>query len=144
MIKTRLVGLLSQSKKYIAFTVLWQWLALLTQILAVFTMAGLLEQMVCGTCTRQDVLRAGLIFILVPVLRFLCERRQARASYLASVDVKRVLREKSTKKCCGWGPPIASRCPPRRWCRYLRRVWSNWKPILENTCPSCFTACWRP
>lgn len=98
MIKTRLVGLLSQSKKYIAFTVLWQWLALLTQILAVFTMAGLLEQMVSGTCTRQDVLRAGLIFVLVPVLRFLCERRQARASYLACVDVKRVLREKIYEK----------------------------------------------
>ena len=64
MIKTRLVGLLSQSKKYIAFTVLWQWLALLTQILAVFTMAGLLEQVVFGTCTRQDVVRAGLIFVL--------------------------------------------------------------------------------
>ena len=56
MIKTRLVGLLSQSKKYIAFTVLWQWIALLGQILAVFSMAGLLEQVASGTLTRQ---RAG-------------------------------------------------------------------------------------
>lgn len=42
MIKTRLFGLLSHAKKYIVYTVLWQWLALLSQIVAVFTIANLL------------------------------------------------------------------------------------------------------
>ena len=36
MIKTRLVGLLSHAKKYIVYTILWQWLALLSQVIAVF------------------------------------------------------------------------------------------------------------
>ena len=36
MIKTRLVGLLSHAKKYIVYTILWQWAALLSQVLAVF------------------------------------------------------------------------------------------------------------
>ena len=31
MIKTRLVGLLSHAKKYIVYTILWQWAALLSQ-----------------------------------------------------------------------------------------------------------------
>ena len=37
MIKTRLVGLLSHAKKYIVYTILWQWAALLSQVLAVFS-----------------------------------------------------------------------------------------------------------
>ena len=36
MIKTRLVGLLSHAKKYIVYTILWQWAALLSQVLAVW------------------------------------------------------------------------------------------------------------
>ena len=43
MIKKRLVRLLSHAKKYIVYNVLWQWAALLSQIVAVFTIAGLLE-----------------------------------------------------------------------------------------------------
>ena len=32
MIKTRLMGLLSHAKKYIAYTILWQWATLLSQV----------------------------------------------------------------------------------------------------------------
>lgn len=39
MIKTRLVALLSQAKKYIIQNVFWQWAALLAQIAAVFSAA---------------------------------------------------------------------------------------------------------
>ena len=94
MIKTRLVGLLSHAKKYIVCTVLWQWAALLSQVLAVFTMADLLEQVVCHTVTMSVIGRTVLILALVVVLRFLCEQMGARSSYLACVDVKRILREK--------------------------------------------------
>ena len=48
MIKTRLVGLLSHAKKYIVYTILWQWTALLSQVIAVFTVADLLERVVYG------------------------------------------------------------------------------------------------
>ena len=44
MIKTRLVGLLSHAKKYIVYAILWQWVALLSQVLAVFSIADLLER----------------------------------------------------------------------------------------------------
>mgnify|MGYP002674224822 FL=1 len=98
MIKTRLVGLLSQSKKYIAFTVLWQWIALLGQILAVFSMAGLLEQAASGTLTRQRAGGTGLVLALAVLLRFWCDRLGARSSYLACADVKRILREKIYEK----------------------------------------------
>lgn len=94
MIKTRLVGLLSHAKKYIAYTILWQWAALLSQVLAVFTIADLLERVVYRTVTVPVIERTILILVLVVIIRFVCERMGARSSYLACVDVKRILREK--------------------------------------------------
>lgn len=98
MIKTRLVGLLSHAKKYIVYTIFWQWVALLSQILAVFSIAGLLERIVYGTVTMPVIQQTILILLLVVCVRFFCERMGARASYLASVDVKRILREKIYEK----------------------------------------------
>lgn len=98
MIKTRLVGLLAHAKKYIVYTIFWQWMALLSQILAVFTIADLLERIVYGAVTMPVIGRTILILILVVCIRFFCERMGARASYLASVDVKRILREKIYEK----------------------------------------------
>ena len=98
MIKTRLVGLLSHAKKYIVYTILWQWIALLSQILAVFSIAGLLEKVAYGSVASGDIKRTVLILILVAGVRFFCERMGARASYLSCVDVKRILREKIYEK----------------------------------------------
>ena len=94
MIKTRLVGLLSHAKKYIVYTILWQWLALLSQVIAVFSIAELLEKVIYGSVTSESVKRTVLTLVLVVVIRFFCERMGARSSYLACVDVKRILREK--------------------------------------------------
>ena len=120
MIKTRLVGLLSHAKKYIVYTILWQWLALLSQVMAVFSIAGLLEKVVYGKVTAAGVQHTVLILILVVVIRFFCERMGARSSYLALLT--------------------ESRFPPLRWCRFPRKAWSSWKPISENIFHSCFTA----
>ena len=98
MIKTRLVGLLSHAKKYIVYTILWQWAALLSQVLAVFTIADLLEKVIEQAVTVPVVERTICILILVVVIRFFCERMGARSSYLACVDVKRILREKIYEK----------------------------------------------
>ncbi len=98
MIKTRLVGLLSHAKKYIVYTILWQWAALLSQVLAVFCIADLLERVVYRTVTAPVLERTVLVFVLVVAIRFVCERMGARSSYLACVDVKRILREKIYEK----------------------------------------------
>ena len=98
MIKTRLVGLLSHAKKYIVYTILWQWAALLSQVIAVFTIADLLERVVYGAVTAAAVKRTIFTLAIVVVIRFFCERMGARSSYLACVDVKRILREKIYEK----------------------------------------------
>ena len=98
MIKTRLVGLLSHAKKYIVYTILWQWLALLSQVMGVFSIAGLLEKVFYGDVTTAGVQHTVITLILAVVVRFCCERMGARSSYLACVDVKRILREKIYEK----------------------------------------------
>ena len=98
MIKTRLVRLLSHAKKYIVYTILWQWAALLSQVLAVFSIADLLERVADQTLTAAVIQKTAVILLLVVVARFLCERMGARSSYLACVDVKRILREKLYEK----------------------------------------------
>lgn len=94
MMKPRLIRLLSHAKKYIAWNVIWQWLALLSQIAAVFTIAQWIERVLYGTYTTQYGVRAVCVLVLVVCVRFLCDRIAARASYLASADVKRMLRDK--------------------------------------------------
>lgn len=94
MIKTRLIKLLSHAKKYIVYQVLWQWISLLSQIVAIFQVVGLLQQAIDGTFAVQSIPQAAVIFVAVIIVRFICERMAAKASYMASVDVKHVLREK--------------------------------------------------
>ena len=72
MIKTRLVGLLSHAKKYIVYTILWQWAALLSQVIAVFTIADLLEWVVDGAVTAAAVKRTIFTLAIVVVIRFFC------------------------------------------------------------------------
>ena len=103
MIKTRLVRLLSHAKKYIVYNILWQWIALLAQILAVFSIAELLGKVADAENLPQalgelSLGRTALFLALAVAVRFLCERMAARASYGASVDVKRILRKKIYEK----------------------------------------------
>ena len=98
MIKTRLVKLLSHAKKYIVYQVLWQWIALLSQIAAIFRVAGLLQQAVEGTITAESIAMSAIVFAVVIAVRFVCERMASKASYMASVDVKRILRDRIYEK----------------------------------------------
>ena len=98
MIKKRLVGLLSHAKKYIGYQVMWQWISLIAQMGAVFNIAELLESVFYGTVAENQVMRTVVVLILCVAVRFLCERMTAAASYKASVDVKKILRQKIYEK----------------------------------------------
>ena len=98
MIKTRLIGLLSHAKKYIFYTILWQWVALLSQVAAVFMIADMLENVVYQTVTASFIKQTAIILICVVMIRFLCEWMITHSSYKACVDVKRILREKIYEK----------------------------------------------
>ena len=94
MIKKRLIGLLSQAGKHIIYHILLQILSLISQIVLVFTLANVLEKAVGGKLDRDALLIAIITFVIVYIIRVTCEELEAKESYLASVDVKRVIREK--------------------------------------------------
>ena len=94
MIKTRLVKLLSHAKRYIVFQVLWQWLSLLCQVLMLYSASVLIEKALFGILNIQEVWQYGAIVVGAMIIRFFCDRQASYASFKASVDVKRILREK--------------------------------------------------
>ena len=98
MIKTRLLGFLSHAKKYIVYTIWWQWAALLAQVAAVFSIAELVERALQHTLTISFLERVSVTAMLIAAVRYLCERMGTRTSFLACVDVKRILREKLYEK----------------------------------------------
>lgn len=98
MIKMRLVRLLSHAKKYIVQNVVWQWIALLAQIVSIFSIANLLEQVLFASVGKELISKTAMILIVAVLIRFLCDRMASNASYKASVDVKRVLRKKIYEK----------------------------------------------
>lgn len=117
MIDTRLTGLLSHAKKYIVYNIFWQWISLLAQIGAVFSIAGLLGQaailleskkeemfFIQGQNTNGLYMGQTLIVLTICVaVRFICEKLAARASCQASVDVKQVLRKRIYRKMLSLG-----------------------------------------
>lgn len=103
MIKKNLINLLSHAKKYVVYNVLCQWIALLAQIAAIFTISGLLEKIIFENVSLNGELwteigKSAIILLAVIVIRYLCDRLAAKSSYAASVDVKRILREKIYNK----------------------------------------------
>ena len=103
MIKKNLINLLSHAKKYVVYNVLCQWIALLAQIAAIFTISGLLEKIIFGNVSLKGELwteigKSAIILLAVIVIRYLCDRLAAKSSYAASVDVKWILREKIYNK----------------------------------------------
>lgn len=109
MIKKRLLGLLSQAKKYIFFQVGWQWLALLCQILMITCISLLLESALRGEVTLQQCAGYGAASAAALLLRFFCDRQASFASYRASVDVKRILRDKIYEKLLRLGAAYRER-----------------------------------
>lgn len=98
MIKKRLIGLLNGSKKYIIQNVLWQWLGLLVQIVAIFTIGQLLDTAIFGSITSRQLLITAMICVIAIFFRMISDKKAAQASFLASSDVKRILREKIYEK----------------------------------------------
>lgn len=98
MIKKRLVSLLAHAKKYVALQIFWQWLSLLGQVAIIFLVSGMISEALEGSLKSSVVFLAGAGVAAAIGLRFFCDRKYTGASYQASVDVKRILREKIYEK----------------------------------------------
>lgn len=99
MIKTRLIEQVPSSKKYIALTVLAQWLKTVANIVMIFILSNLLAQILDGKAFDFKRLLPYLGAIAaVMLVRYLCGYASSQTSFFASSEVKKVLRQKMYKK----------------------------------------------
>ena len=93
MINKRLIGTVSESKKYVAGNVALQWCALVANIAMIGTLCHLLEQVCRKSAEANDLLLTAVVSIAAVAVRFACHVGAARMGYLSSRAVKRTLRE---------------------------------------------------
>ncbi len=103
MIKTRLMGLVPESKKYIVQNIVWQWLALVMNIAAIAAAGIFLESILTGKISEERAAVTALIIVCSMAVRFVCDRQGAKASFMAGARVKTVLREKIYTKVLRFG-----------------------------------------
>lgn len=104
MIKTRLIEQVPSSKKYIALTVLAQWLKTVANIVMIFILSNLLAQILNGKAFDFKSLLPYLGAIAaVMLVRYLCGYASSQTSFFASSEVKKVLRQKMYKKLTRMG-----------------------------------------
>lgn len=104
MIKTRLIEQVPSSKKYIALTVLAQWLKTVANIVMIFILSNLLAQILGGKAFDFKGLLPYLGAIAaVMLVRYLCGYASSQSAFFASSEVKKVLRQKMYKKLTRMG-----------------------------------------
>ena len=104
MIKTRLIEQVPSSKKYIALTVLAQWLKTVANIVMIFILSNLLAQILDGKAFDFKRLLPYLGAIAaVMLVRYLCGYASSQTAFFASSEVKKVLRQKMYKKLARMG-----------------------------------------
>lgn len=104
MIKTRLIEQVPSSKKYIALTVLAQWLKTVANIVMIFILSNLLAQILDGKAFDFKRLLPYLGAIAaVMLVRYLCGYASSQTAFFSSSEVKKVLRQKMYKKLTRMG-----------------------------------------
>lgn len=104
MIKTRLIEQVPSSKKYIALTVLAQWLKTVANIVMIFILSNLLAQILDGKAFDFKRLLPYLgALAAVMFVRYLCGYASSQTAFFASSEVKKVLRQKMYKKLTRMG-----------------------------------------
>lgn len=104
MIKTRLIEQVPSSKKYIALTVLAQWLKTVANIVMIFILSNLLAQILDGKAFDFKGLLPYLVAIAaIMFVRYLCGYASSQTSFFASSEVKKELRQKMYKKLTRMG-----------------------------------------
>ena len=93
MINKRLIGTVSESKKYIAGNVASQWISLAANITMMAAIAKLLQSLYENTLSSRQLAVTAAAAALAVLVRYVCAIISSRMSYLSSKAVKKTLRE---------------------------------------------------
>lgn len=103
MINKRLVGLLSDSKKYIAGNVFFQWLNLIVNIIAIFAISKFISLVFLRKADNKILAITISILFVALVTRIICNIISSKMSYLSSKHVKQTLRQRLMEKMLALG-----------------------------------------
>jgi ABC-type transport system involved in cytochrome bd biosynthesis fused ATPase/permease subunit len=98
MINKRLIGTVSESKKYVAGNVVLQWCSLIANIAMMTSITSLLQELFRKTANTQSILTTAVVAATSVIIRFLCTTGASRMGYLSSKAVKKTLREQIYRK----------------------------------------------
>lgn len=98
MINKRLIGPVSESKKYVAANVALQWCSLVANIVMMTAVTGLLAALYEGTAGPERLWGTAAAAAIAVAVRFACTVGAARMGWLSSKAVKRTLRERIYSK----------------------------------------------
>lgn len=98
MINRRLIGTVSESKKYIAGNVALQWCSLAANIVMMTAVARLLAGLFAETADGNTLAGTAVTAAAAVAVRFVCTAGASRMGYLSSKAVKRTLRERIYQK----------------------------------------------
>ena len=101
MIDKRLINTVADSKKWIARTVLWNWLALVGGIVSAVAFAYVLQAAFLQELSAASAVGFGAILIAALALRAFAGKKSVQASYFASTRVKHELRSLIYRKLAG-------------------------------------------
>lgn len=93
MINKRLIGMVSESKKYIAGNVVCQWISLVANITMMVSITTLLAKLYERMAENKDLLITITIAVIAIAVRYVCAICSSRMSYLSSRAVKHSLRK---------------------------------------------------
>lgn len=93
MINKRLIGTVSESKKYIAGNVTLQWCSLAANMVLMTGIASLLAGLFSGKVDFRQLAITGAVAVVCLAVRFACTLGASRMGYLSSKAVKKMLRE---------------------------------------------------
>ena len=63
--------------------VLWQWIALLGQIAAIFSIGRMVDCILMHQMSNQVILTTFMVLVVAVAIRFLCDQMATRASFAA-------------------------------------------------------------
>lgn len=98
MIKKRLIGTVSESKKYIAGNVVAQWCSLAANITMIYGITKLFADVYEENYTTDRLIETVAVIAVAAIVRFICAVVSSKMSFLSSKTVKKTLREKIYEK----------------------------------------------
>ena len=110
MINKRLIGIVPESKRYIAGNVAFQWLGMASNAAMIFSFAWVLQGLLDNSLPTWGLPAAAGVVVLAAVVRWMCAVGAGRMSFRAAKAVKQVLRCRIYEKLLRLGPAYSQKC----------------------------------